>query len=528
MSVTLLSVDFLTTGLKWRPNTLSKTLNIKYFKSPVYFPSSSSISSSVLNLKSHYHQASPQTNSTKHTTLLVETFHENQKLKDLLGKVRRNDSNLLQILKNEGDWTTDQFWAVVRFLKETSRFREVLQVFNVWKNIQKFRINVLNYEKIIYLLTGAGLMDEATILLQDMKSSGFIPTLGIYNCMIHGFAQKGEFEDALCYFKEMAGINLKPEIKTYNGLIQAYGTYRMYDEMSKCVKKMESEGCFPDHITYNLLIAEFARGGLLKRMERVYKTLLSKRMGLQASTLVAMLEGYANLGILQKMEKTYRRVLYSKIPLKGDLVRKLAKVYIKNYMYSRLEDLGLDFASRMGVSDLVWCIRLLSQACLLSRKGMNHIIQEMAAEKSSWNVTVANIIALAYLKMKDLRHLNMLLHEIQTRCVKPDIVTIGVFFDAEAIGFDGTIALKVWRKIGLLQEAVEMDTDPLVLTAFGKGHFLRSCEEMYSSLEPKDRQKKIWSYKDLIVSVLKHSGRNSCILGTKTDPVAYQKKVSSL
>ncbi|KAA8548341.1 hypothetical protein F0562_000025 [Nyssa sinensis] len=369
-------------------NSLCKTLITK--TSTTLIVSSSSINPSAPlhpKRKSQHrpplHNANPHSkNSTKQTTLLVESFHE-----------------------DDEDWTNDQFWAFIKFLIQTSRSKEILQVFDLWKNLEKLRINEFNYEKILRLLVEERQMEDAVSALRGMKSHGLSPSLEIYNSVIHGFASKGKFEDALFYLKEMEEINLKPDTETYDGLIEAYGTYKMYDEMGKCVKKMEYDGCSFDHVTYNLLIREFSRAGLLKRMERVYQTLLSKRMDLQASTLVAMLESYANFGILDKMEKVYRRALKSKTPLKEDLIRKLAKVYVENHMFSRLDDLGVDLSSKVGRTDLVWCLRMLSHAHLLSRKGMNSIVHEMELENVPWNVTVANIILLAYLKMKDLKHM---------------------------------------------------------------------------------------------------------------------------
>ncbi|XP_043720489.1 pentatricopeptide repeat-containing protein At4g14190, chloroplastic [Telopea speciosissima] len=511
------SLDFCKYKTKWSSNSPCRTLSVKLFvSSTIHFPLFPSHSALSTQFKSHAQHTSLQHSTEKHTTLLVETFHENRILKTLFGKLSRMNSNPLQILQDDGDWSKDHFWAVMRFLKETSRSKEALQVFDMWKNIEKSRINEVNYGKLIEFLGEVGLMDEAASLLRDMKSNALSPSLEIYNSLIHGFARKGEFDNALFYFEEIEEMKLKPLTKTYNGLIQAYGDYRMYDEMNSCVKRMELEGCVPDDDTYNVLIRELARGGLIRRMERVYRTLLSKRMSLQSSALIAMLEVYVNLGILEKMEKAYRKVLNTKTPLNEGLIRKLARVYIENHMFSRLEDLGLDIASRKGRTDLFWCLRLLSQACLLSKKGMSSIAYEMEIAKSSWNITVANIIALAYLKMRDLRLLDAVLSDIQTKSVKPDIVTIGVFFDADDVGFDGMRALDAWRGMGLLEESVAMDTDPLVLTAFGKGHFLRSCEEMYSSLGPEAREKRVWTYHDLIENVLKHNGKSS-FLRAKTD-----------
>ncbi|KAK9902980.1 hypothetical protein M0R45_001371 [Rubus argutus] len=442
--------------------------------------------------------------STKHTTLLVETSHEYQKLKALLEILMEKDSCPVQLLRDYGDWTKDQFWAVVRFLTHASRSKEIFQLFDIWKNIEKSRINEFNYSKIIGLLVEEDLIEEAVLCFQEMKSHSLRLSVEVYNSIIHGLSRKGNFDDAFIFLDEMKEMKLAPDTDTYDGLIEAYGIYKMYDEMGMCLKKMKLNGCSPDHITYNLLIREFSRGGLLKRMERVYQSMVSKRMDLQSPTLIAMLEVYAKFGILDKMEMFYRRVLNSRTILKEDLIRKLAEVYIENYMFSRLENLGVDLSPRFGQTDLVWCLRLLSHAGLFSKRGMDSIIQEMEEKNVPWNATVANIIMLAYLKMKNFTHLRILFSQLLTHGVEPDIITIGILFDANRIGYDGSGTLDTWRKQGFLYKAVEMNTDPLVITTFGKGHFLRNCEEAYSSLEPAVREKKTWTYQHLIDSVFKH------------------------
>ncbi|XP_061338692.1 pentatricopeptide repeat-containing protein At4g14190, chloroplastic [Gastrolobium bilobum] len=448
---------------------------------------------------------------SKHTTLLVETYHVHHSLRILLAKLQKEDSCPLRILTEDGDWSKDHFWAVVRFLKKASRFTEIVQVFDMWKNIEKSRINEFNYNKIISLLCEVGMMEVAVSALQEMKVQGLEPSLDTYNPIIHGFSIEGKFSDALHFVDEMREFGLEPDTETYDGLIRAYGKFQMYDKMGKCVKKMELDGCSLDHITYNILIQEYSRGGLLQRVEKLYQRMLSKGMHLQSSTFVAMLEAYTTFGMVEKMEKIYRKLLNSKTYLDDDLIRKVAEVYIKNYMFSKLEDLGLELRTAFGETDLVWCLRLLSYACLLSRKGMDTIVREMTEAKVHWNVTVANIIMLAYVKMKDFKHLRILLSLLPIYRVKPDIISIGILFDANRIGFDGNGALESWRRMGHLYRVVEMRTDSLVLTAFGKGHFLKSCEEVYSSLHPEDRERKTWTYYDLIALLSKHNDSIDCV-----------------
>ncbi|KAK4266586.1 hypothetical protein QN277_027482 [Acacia crassicarpa] len=445
-----------------------------------------------------------QSASLQHKTLLVETYHEHRILKSLLRKLHKQDSSPLHILQQDGDWSKDQFWSVVRFLKHAARSKEILQVFDMWKKIEKSRINEVNYNKIIRVLTEEGMMEEAVATLQEMKNYGLKPSSGAYNPVIHGFSMEGRFSDALFFLSEMKASSVLLDSETYDSLIQGYGKFKMYDEMSLCVKRMELDGCSLGHTTYNILIREYSKGGLLQRMESVYQRMLSKKTYLHSSTLVAMLEAYARFGIVTKMEKIYLKLLNSETPLKDDLIRKLAEVYIENYMYSRLEDLGIDLRSTFGGIELVWFLRLLSYACLLSRKGMDVIVGGMQEAKVQWNVTLANTIMLAYVKMNDFKHLRIFLSQLSTYRVKPDIVTIGIIFDATRKGFDGSRTLEKWRRMGYFHRVVEMETDSLVLAAFGKGHFLKTCEVVYSSLHPEDRERKTWTYEGLVDLVSEH------------------------
>ncbi|KAJ0968277.1 hypothetical protein J5N97_025194 [Dioscorea zingiberensis] len=433
----------------------------------------------------------------RHRALLVEVYHQTNSLKTLLAELSKKNSCPVRLLEKDGDWARDQLWAAVRFLIREGRSAEALQVFDVWKNKESSRVNVATYSNIIRLLCNEDLLEEAILIFQDMEKYGLAVSLMIYNDIIHGFARKKEFDNSACFLDKVAASGLQPQAETYHGLIRAYGSYGMYDELCKCMKRMESEGCSPNEVTYNILIVEFAGSGLVDRMDTVYRTLLSKRMNLQASTLTAMLEAYANLGIVEKMEKFYRMVLKTNAYMKEPLVRKLAAVYIENYKFSQLEELGNCISARTGRTDLVWCILLLACACFLSRKGIESIIREMKVAKVRFNVTFINILALFYLKIKDFSTLDAVLTKTGQKNREPDLVTLGILFDACRLGFDGTRVLEIWRRSGFLETAVEMRTDPLVLTTFGKGLFMRDCEKAFS-LGSNLKEKNDWTYHSLI------------------------------
>ncbi|KAL6009501.1 hypothetical protein ACLOJK_022730 [Asimina triloba] len=408
----------------------------------------------------------------KHRDRAVESFHGKQRLNALINKLlSKHGSDPIRILftSEDGDLNKEEFWAVVRFLAHHSRLRDVISVFDFWKNTEKSRINEANYANVIELLSKSAMMEEVISMVQEMKAHGLTPTVPIYNAIIHGFASKGEFDTARKFLTEMLEIDLKPETETYNGLIQAYGNHQMYDEMGKCVKKMEMVSCFPNEGTYNILIRAFAKGGLLEKMEIVHRTVISKKMTLESLTLIAMLEAYADYGICEKMEMVYHRVLSSKILLEENLIRKMARVYMEGYRFSRLEELAHDTASNSGRTQLVWYLLLLSSACLMSQRGMESIICEIVLAEVRPDVTFINIIALSYFRMKNFRNVDAVLSQLQMQKLKPDIVSLGIAFDANReIDFE-IKALEVWIRTGCLAEEVEMRTDPLVLSAFGKG-----------------------------------------------------------
>ena len=93
-------------------------------------------------------------------------------------------------------------------------------------------INELNYKKIIKLLSEEGLVEEAVKAFQEIKNYGRGPCLEFHNSIIHGYANKGNFDDALYFLNEMRKVNVAPETDTYDGLIEAM-------QNTKCMMRWE-------------------------------------------------------------------------------------------------------------------------------------------------------------------------------------------------------------------------------------------------------------------------------------------------
>ncbi|TXG75170.1 hypothetical protein ES332_1Z009800v1 [Gossypium tomentosum] len=55
--------------------------------------------------------------SKTHTMLLVETYHQHCRLRALIEKLEKEGSCPMQILGDDGDWTKNDFWAAIKFLR---------------------------------------------------------------------------------------------------------------------------------------------------------------------------------------------------------------------------------------------------------------------------------------------------------------------------------------------------------------------------------------------------------------------------
>ncbi|CAA6668198.1 unnamed protein product [Spirodela intermedia] len=459
-----------------------------------------------------------------HRTLVVENIHHTRRLKNLLTHlsdggaatplrlIEEDDDggvatplHLMEEVDDGGgdDWSSEELWAAAGFL-----------IFDEWRRRRSpGRATAANFSRLARLLCGGGAMEEAGSVFRQMAALDLPVPVSVYNSLVDGLAGDGDLAGAGEALRRMPELGLSPSPETFHGLLRAFGRKGMYDEMRLP----------PNASTFNLLIMEFAGGGLLEKMEATHRTLLSRRMKLLPAAVAAMIQAYAEVGNLEKMEKMYRRFSGCRAPLREDLIRKMALVYIQNYRFARLEEFGNEIASRTGRNrrtHLVWRLLLLAAALLLSRRGMESIAGEMKAAEVTPHITFTNSIALAHAKMKDFRDLEALLSKIGEEDggeLRPDLVTVGVLFDACSDGFNGGRVLDIWRRRRFLEQSAVMETDPLVIAAFGKGRFIKSCEEAFFSTVGggEEGSRKAWTYVDLIRLVF-HGGKLRSYLGKTT------------
>ncbi|PWA44619.1 tetratricopeptide-like helical domain-containing protein [Artemisia annua] len=136
----------------------STTINHKTFLNPL-----------TPTTKPHF--SSPhKTHLSKHNIVQFNHVHQKGTLKiKVFEKLNDKELDPVQILENDGDWSSGLFWAVVGFLNQTSRSKCVIKVFDRWISKDGSRVSEFNYERIIRLLVEEGLVGYAVMALKDMK-----------------------------------------------------------------------------------------------------------------------------------------------------------------------------------------------------------------------------------------------------------------------------------------------------------------------------------------------------------------------
>lgn len=109
----------------WSPSFLTSFTSLNS-RPPIPSLSSSSLRRSfpLLSLDGFAEDAMQPT-----SLLLSDSHHHHQRfLSSLLRRLDRPGSCPLRLLQEDGDWSKDHFWAVIRFLRHSSRLHDILPV----------------------------------------------------------------------------------------------------------------------------------------------------------------------------------------------------------------------------------------------------------------------------------------------------------------------------------------------------------------------------------------------------------------
>jgi pentatricopeptide repeat protein len=123
--------------------------------------------------------------------------------------------------------------------------------------------------------TKDGLADAMTIM-EDLKNSGAVPTVAIFNAGITACARAGDWRRALALLDEMRDIGLVADSRSFAECMQACSTGGEWQMGMALLNTMTNEGLSPKTIHYNISIAGCNRAGKYSKALQLREEMLER------------------------------------------------------------------------------------------------------------------------------------------------------------------------------------------------------------------------------------------------------------
>ncbi|XP_047341453.1 pentatricopeptide repeat-containing protein At2g36240 [Impatiens glandulifera] len=126
-------------------------------------------------------------------------------------------------------------------------------IFSCSKSESTFRFAINSYCRV-------GRLNDALITFDYMKKTiDGLPSVDLYNILIHGFVKHNQHVKACELYSRMIKERVKPDVFTFNILISSYCRNRQFESALEMFKEMRVNGCSPTVVSFNTLIKGFFR-----------------------------------------------------------------------------------------------------------------------------------------------------------------------------------------------------------------------------------------------------------------------------
>ncbi|KAK4749735.1 hypothetical protein SAY87_027184 [Trapa incisa] len=205
------------------------------------------------------------------------------------------------------------------------------------------------------LISGYSRCNEADntirVLLDDMKSDGFVPNAYTWNSILAGYLENGRHESAMCLLLEMQSSGIRPDIFTVgiiltacsklatnergkqvhaysikygilnpnlvsqNSMLTAYAMHGLGEEGIALFQKMLAEGYRPDHVTFLSALSSCVHAGAVEMGQELLDLMVSFNVDPMLKHYTCMVD---LLGRAGKLDEAYR--LIKRMPMEPDAV----------------------------------------------------------------------------------------------------------------------------------------------------------------------------------------------------------------
>ncbi|XP_047158423.1 pentatricopeptide repeat-containing protein At2g17525, mitochondrial [Vigna umbellata] len=121
-----------------------------------------------------------------------------------------------------------------------------------------------------------GSIEDAKRVYDQMTDEGGIPSILVYNCLVHGFSKQGSVREAVELMNEMIANNCFPMPSTFNAVITEFCRQGKVENALKLVEDITARGCAPNTEIYSPLIDVLCRKGDLQKAMQVFREMVDK------------------------------------------------------------------------------------------------------------------------------------------------------------------------------------------------------------------------------------------------------------
>ncbi|KAL0381537.1 UNVERIFIED_CONTAM: putative pentatricopeptide repeat-containing protein [Sesamum angustifolium] len=168
--------------------------------------------------------------------------------------------------------------------------------------------DIWTYNLIINGMCKLGCLADASTVMNDAITKGFLPDIFTFNTLIDGYCKQLKMGEALEIVNTMWDHDITPDIITYNIILDGLCKSSSADNVLETFKAMMEKGCIPNVITYNILIESFCKARKLARAVELLNEIQQNGMHPDTVTFGTLINGFCENGDLDEAYLLFRRM----------------------------------------------------------------------------------------------------------------------------------------------------------------------------------------------------------------------------
>lgn len=184
-------------------------------------------------------------------------FHQNDNVDLIVQAMKKNESSLNEILKENNIATTKEFNKYIRIFFDLKDSSTALNLFKEMKS-NKIDRDSKTYGIIINGLVKTDQLPKALYLFEKFKHKIKGEDVVLYSTIINGVLKQGDEELAIKYLKEMRTRGSAKNINIYNTALQYLVQQKSYDRLLRVYNELQSLNTIKaDKFTYSFMIMAY-------------------------------------------------------------------------------------------------------------------------------------------------------------------------------------------------------------------------------------------------------------------------------